>query len=94
MSNDRSHAFAQVCAPIPDMPSITMAVSEEISVALALLEAVLHDAYGFACEDGVVMAACLDNHLFERIACLGQAMMDHEPDNDFEPDNDHEKEYF
>lgn len=94
MTDPRPHAFVHVCSPIPDMPSLSMAVSEEISVALELLEAVLHDAYGFACEDGVVMAACLNNHLFERIATLGQAMMDHEPDNDFEPDCDTEKKEF
>jgi hypothetical protein len=38
----------------------------------------------------VVLAACLDHHLFERIAAMGESLIDREPDNDLEPEPEEE----
>lgn len=84
MTHQPTHNVVYLRLPDRAHETVQMSVNEDIAVALDLLEATLTQACGLACEDGVLMAVCLDNRLFERIATLGHAVMECEPDNDFE----------
>jgi hypothetical protein len=84
MTADHTRTFVRLCPDMTGHPAILVETSKEIALAVDVLEALLTDAVAFSLEDGVMLAACLDHRLFERIAMLGATLHDLEPDNDRE----------